>query len=231
MRTSDAINEIAAALAKAQAEIKNATLNKTNPHFKSKYADLAAIRDAITPALTKNNIAVVHTTMMESGVLLVHSRMIHASGQWIESEWPITGDTSKPQIMMSAYTYAKRAIDGGFTNIASEEDDDGNSAQANGRNGNGHHHETGELTGNANVKGYKPPATATSQAANDARAAAEYYKTIEREIDEIKTEGDLDDWFADKRDELNARLAKSYVNTVKDKLAEKREEFAAARPS
>ena len=41
-------NALAAALAKAQGEMKNAGLNKVNPHFKSKYADLPTIRDAVT---------------------------------------------------------------------------------------------------------------------------------------------------------------------------------------
>lgn len=87
---------------------------------------------------------------------------------------------------------------------------------------------THDLTGNPDVKGYKPPATSNSQAAQDARAAAEYFKKIEREISELKTEGDLDDWYALNREEMNARLAKSYVPTVRDMLADKREELATA---
>lgn len=231
MRTSDQINELAGALAKAQAVIKNATLNKTNPHFRSRYADLAAVRDAVTGPLAENGLSLLQGMSQTEGALLVHTRLVHTSGQWIESVYPIINDVAKPQAMGSALTYARRYSLAALCNIASEEDDDGQSAQEHGKkNGNGHAPpDTGELTGNPNVKGYKPPATATSQAANEARAAAEYYKLIERQIDEIKTEGDLDDWFAEKREEMNARLAKSYVPTVRDKLAEKREELANAR--
>ena len=52
MTTSEQIGDLAAALAKAQAGMKNAVLNKVNPHYRSKYADLAGIRDAVIPALT-----------------------------------------------------------------------------------------------------------------------------------------------------------------------------------
>jgi hypothetical protein len=129
MKTSDSINEIAAALAKAQSEMKNAHLNKVNPHFKSKYADLAGIRDAVTPALSKNGIAVVQGTevsVSQMGHMVVYTRLVHSSGQWIESEFPIAID--KPQAMGSAYTYAKRYSLSAICNIAADEDDDANAA-------------------------------------------------------------------------------------------------------
>lgn len=126
MRTSENIDQLATALAAAQAEMKNAKLNKINPHFKSKYADLAEIRDTVTPALSKNGIAVVQgTDAVESGILVV-TRLVHKSGQWIESRFPIAYD--KPQTMGSAYTYAKRYSLAAICNIAADEDDDANAA-------------------------------------------------------------------------------------------------------
>lgn len=126
MRTSESIDQLATALAAAQAEMKNAKLNKINPHFKSKYADLAEIRDTVTPALSKNGIAVVQgTDAAESGILVV-TRLVHKSGQWIESRFPIAYD--KPQTMGSAYTYAKRYSLAAICNIAADEDDDANAA-------------------------------------------------------------------------------------------------------
>ena len=66
------------ALVAAQSEIKNAPLNKQNPHFQSKYADLAAIRDAVTPALTKNGLAMTQVTRItESGALVLVTRLMH----------------------------------------------------------------------------------------------------------------------------------------------------------
>ena len=121
MTTSEHINEIAAALAKAQAGMKNAALNKVNPHFKSKYADLAGIRDTVIPSLTANGIAVVQTLDNEA----VLTRLMHTSGQWIESrcQIPNGGDMQK---MGSAITYARRYSLSAICGIAADEDDDAN---------------------------------------------------------------------------------------------------------
>jgi hypothetical protein len=140
MRTSTEINELAKALAAAQGEIKNAHLNKVNPHFKSRYADLAAIRDAVIPALSKHGIAVMQTTQQDifnENVpgFVVLTTLVHSSGQWIESEYPIPLVVDKPQIMGSAYTYARRYSLAAICGIAAEEDDDANAAQQS--NGNG----------------------------------------------------------------------------------------------
>lgn len=126
MKTSENIDQLATALAAAQAEMKNAKLNKVNPHFKSKYADLAEIRDTVTPALSKHGIAVVNGTDATDGGLHVVTRLIHKSGQWIESRFPIAYD--KPQTMGSAITYGKRYNLAAVANIAADEDDDANAA-------------------------------------------------------------------------------------------------------
>lgn len=129
MKTSPEIDALAGSLAKAQAKIKNAAFNKVNPHFKSKYADLAAIRDAVLPALTENGISLAQGTVVGGAFLVVTTRLMHSSGQWIESEYPITNDTNKPQAMGSALTYARRYSLAAICGIASEEDDDANAAQ------------------------------------------------------------------------------------------------------
>ena len=126
MKTSDQINELAKALAQAQGEMKNARLNKQNPHFKSRYADLAEIRDTVTPALSKHGIAVAHGMDASDNGIVVVTRLIHASGQWIESRFPIAYD--KPQTMGSAITYGRRYNLSAITNIAADDDDDANSA-------------------------------------------------------------------------------------------------------
>lgn len=128
MTTSEQVNEIAAALAKAQASMKNAALNKVNPHFKSKYADLAGIRDAVTPALTANGISVVQTLQGSANDHpSVLTRLQHSSGQWIESACPILGATDM-QKMGSAITYARRYSLSAICGISADEDDDGNAA-------------------------------------------------------------------------------------------------------
>lgn len=132
MTTSPEINEIAAALAKAQGQMKNATLNKVNPHFRSKYADLAGIRDTVVPALTANGIAVVQTLgRIANSAGEVHdcvsTRLLHISGQWIESVCPLPS-TPDMQKMGSAITYARRYSLSAICGIAADEDDDANAA-------------------------------------------------------------------------------------------------------
>ena len=122
MRTSENIDQLATALAAAQSEMKNAKLNKINPHFKSKYADLAEIRDTVTPALSKHGLAMLHGTEPMETTLHVVSRLIHKSGQWAESRFPVPYD--KPQAMGSGITYGKRYNQSALTNIAADEDDD-----------------------------------------------------------------------------------------------------------
>lgn len=127
MRTSETIEKLAVAMTAAQAELKNAAFDKENPHFKSRYATLAAVRDTVAPTLSKHGLSVVQTTDFDGGAWLVQTRIIHTSGQWIESVYPFAID--KPQQMGSALTYARRYSLSMICGIASEEDDDGNEAQ------------------------------------------------------------------------------------------------------
>lgn len=129
---SESTAKIAKALAAAQAEMSNATLNKTNPHFKSRYADLAAIRDAAIPALAKHGLAVTQLPdVTEDGFMLV-TRLMHESGEWISSTYPLPTDLGKPQQMGSAQTYARRYSLAALVGISAEEDDDANAAEAGG---------------------------------------------------------------------------------------------------
>ena len=127
MKTSDAIDQLAAALAMAQAEMEPAVFNRTNPHFKSRYADLAAIRDATLPALNKYGLSIVQATLLTAVGFVLFSRLIHKSGQWIEGEYPITIGT--PQSMGSQLTYARRYSWSGLCGITADEDDDAEAAE------------------------------------------------------------------------------------------------------
>jgi hypothetical protein len=130
-------DQLATAFAGAQAEMKNAAFNRVNPHFKSKYADLSAIREATILALTKHGLSIVqYTTVTESGHVLLHTKLQHKSGQSIDSAYPIAMGT--PQQMGSALTYARRYCWSAMCGVAADDDDDANAAEAapktNGRN-------------------------------------------------------------------------------------------------
>jgi hypothetical protein len=129
MNKSEQINELAGALAKAQAEIKGALKDAQNPFFKSSYADLASVWDAIRAPLAKHGLSVIQTTdSTEKGMVLV-TTLAHASGQWIEGRYPIQPMKNDPQAMGSATTYARRYALAAIVGVA-QIDDDGEAAMA-----------------------------------------------------------------------------------------------------
>ncbi len=111
-------------LAKAQSEMQNAAFNKINPHFKSKYADLGAIRDAVVPVLAKHGIALVQTIETHEGVSMVTTKLLKGDEEIVSSGCPIITDRNGPQAFGSALTYARRYSMSAIVGIASEEDDD-----------------------------------------------------------------------------------------------------------
>lgn len=128
MNTSSEINEISAALAKAQAEIQNPAKDHVNPHFKNNYADLTAGLNAVRPALSKHGLAVIQATQMDGDLLSLETRIVHASGQWIASLYPVCKFPVAQQQMGSALTYSRRYALFALVGIAGEDDDDGNEA-------------------------------------------------------------------------------------------------------
>jgi hypothetical protein len=123
----EATNELNAALAKAQSEMGAVTLNKTNPHFSSKFADLASVRSATLPALNANGLSITQTTQIDDGNLVMVTTLRHVSGAEIVSHYPLPID--KPQVMGSARTYARRYEWSSICGVCGEDDDDGNAAQ------------------------------------------------------------------------------------------------------
>lgn len=82
------MKEIATALAKAQANLKVADKSSVNPHFKSKYADLAEVWDACREALTSEGLSVVQLVQRGEQPYL-RTILLHSSGESIESETPL----------------------------------------------------------------------------------------------------------------------------------------------
>lgn len=131
MQTSEQINEIAAALAKAQGEMGGALKDASNPFFKSKYADLASVMEACRPALSKHGIAVVQSPRSEGATVSLDTMLLHASGQWIRGTATTTAKDDSPQSLGSAITYLRRYALQSFAGVAPE-DDDGEAAQGRG---------------------------------------------------------------------------------------------------
>lgn len=125
---SENINELMGALSKAQAKIQPASKDKSNPFFKSKYADLASVWDACRDALSDNGLAVVQTINQNDKGMSLITTLGHSSGQWIKSEMPIVTAKNDPQTLGSAITYFRRYSLSAIVGV-SPEDDDGEKAQ------------------------------------------------------------------------------------------------------
>jgi hypothetical protein len=120
---SDTINELAAALAKAQAAIKGATKDSDNPFFKCKYADLASVREACNGPLTSNGLSVAQTLSAEGDCIVVTTMLMHTSGQWIRDSLALKPKDDGPQAFGSAATYARRYSLAAIAGVAPEDDD------------------------------------------------------------------------------------------------------------
>ena len=123
---SKEINELILALSKAQGSLESAKKDKTNPFFKSKYADLSSVWDACRRVLSSNGLAIVQATSpSEDGRLMLVTTLGHSSGQWMRSYMPIITQKTDSQSLGSAMTYTKRYSLSAMIGISNGEDDDG----------------------------------------------------------------------------------------------------------
>lgn len=109
METSETTGAIAAALAKAHLEIDNPELDGVNPHFKSRFATLAAVLNAVRKPMAKQGIALMQSVAIAEGRVAVTTSLIHASGEWMRETmaFPIAGNSNVQQAG-SVVTYLRR---------------------------------------------------------------------------------------------------------------------------
>ena len=110
LKTSEQIHELTVALAKAQASYKPIEKDKTakTGTFNYTYADLSDCLEAIRPALNANGLASVLGVEADGNVVSVTTRLIHRSGQWIETTMHTVAESAAPQKVGSAITYGRR---------------------------------------------------------------------------------------------------------------------------
>ena len=128
MNRSDQINELAKALAAAQAEIGTASKDGENPHFRSRYATLASVQDACRAALSRHGLSVVQLPGGEGQRVEMTTVLMHSSGQWISCSGTFIATKGDPQGIGSAITYARRYQLAAIVGVAPDDDDDGNAA-------------------------------------------------------------------------------------------------------
>lgn len=132
MNRSEIINDLAAALSKAQAEFSPIGKSKTVKFNATqyKYADLADMIKATTPALSKYGLSITQELQPSGNELLLETTLMHASGQWRTGVYPVSR-CAKPQDQGSQITYARKYALQAALNIAADEDDDGQIASGN----------------------------------------------------------------------------------------------------
>lgn len=129
---SEQLDQLAAALAKAQGEMRHAERDSENPHLRNRYADLASVIDACRTALSAHGLSWVQLPAITERGHVLRTRLMHASGQWIESEIPVLTQRQGPQEYGSALTYARRQSLAAMVGVAPDNDDDGELAEGRG---------------------------------------------------------------------------------------------------
>jgi hypothetical protein len=129
LRTSDSINELATALAIAQGQIEPA--DKDGKSHQAKYATLLSVREISRNALAKNDLSIIQAPFFEEGRVGVVTRLMHKTGQWIETEISIKVMKDDAHSIGSAITYGRRYGMSAILGIVADDDDDANLAMGN----------------------------------------------------------------------------------------------------
>lgn len=139
MKTSEKTEMIAEALAKAQGSFKNPERNRTvkvkykdsDREYEFSYATLDCILETVRKPLSENGLSIIQPVEYEAATPFCITRLMHGSGQWIETAIPVEVMAKGAQAFGSALTYARRYGIVSLLAIAAEEDDDANSASGN----------------------------------------------------------------------------------------------------
>jgi hypothetical protein len=138
---SENINELAKALAAAQAEIEDPHKTKTGKikgesksgnayEYSYKYADIADVLKNVRACLSRHGIAVSQPTMIDGNALFIQTKLLHESGQWMASDYPVCNINGDHQKMGGALTYSRRYALCSMVGVAADDDADGQGAAA-----------------------------------------------------------------------------------------------------
>ena len=130
MEHSESILNIVPALIGAQRKYQKVKKTKHNTYHDSYYADLADYIEATLPALNDNGLTIIQGVDFTESQTVVHSALVHVSGEYFSETIHIPGKQEKAQDVVSASTYARRVQWTSLAGVAGE-DDDGNAASKN----------------------------------------------------------------------------------------------------
>ena len=139
MNSSASLGMLAKALLGAQLEMKNPGFDSENPHFRSRFASLATVRETVIPVLLKHGLVLTQLPKASDGAAGCVNLLMHSSGEWILEECLLPLDKNNAQGAGSAITYARRYSMQSIAGVVADEDDDANAASASTTQGNGVH--------------------------------------------------------------------------------------------
>ena len=205
MNTDHATPELFAAISKAQAEVENATKGSTNPHFKSKYADLAEVLNTVRPTFAKHGLSLLQSTAFEGSLVSVTTVVAHESGGHVSSVASCVPAKSDAQGIGAATTYLRRYGLAAMTGVA-QEDDDGTGASHN-----------------------REPVPITEARKSSAQAKRDGdWEELKAEVDACATLGELNLLVVSRPwQETVKRLPKVWVDHLKDYVQGARDVFEA----
>jgi hypothetical protein len=118
------MKELAEALNKFQSQLEPALKDKSNPFFKSKYADLASCWEAIKKPLTDNGLSIIQRVdVIEGNLTVLKTMILHKSGEFLEGAIPLTPLKADPQSYGSMLSYFRRYCLAAITGLVQEDDD------------------------------------------------------------------------------------------------------------
>lgn len=122
------IDKLTEALALAQGSFANPVKDRENPYFHSRYASLDALQNATRKGLSENGLAVTQVGRQGVNGWEIHTMLLHSSGQYVTSAFPLIAFPKGPQAAGSEITYMRRYAYAAILNITADEDDDANGA-------------------------------------------------------------------------------------------------------
>jgi hypothetical protein len=243
-RSSETIGTIAAALAKAQAQLVNpekslvgtirSDVTAAGAERSFRYAPLSSGLDIIRKTLSQHEIATVQATSIDetAGIVRLNTVLAHASGEWIASDWPVCAisDTAAPHRMGAALTYARRYALFTLVGIAGEDDLDAPDllspaapeAKADSPSGNKKDHLNGGQGQSVQQSGgYRAKASSTPLRPKlDTEASAALREQLITELEDIRSSENAARW---------ARRVMGAKNTLTQADAERVEQAFQAR--
>ena len=133
MNKSDSLDKLAPALCRAQGKIKHAVKDSANPFYKSRYADLTSVWDAVRDAFQAEGLSVSQIPSNLDGSACLETILMHSSGQWLSGSVPLNPAKNDPQGVGSAISYFRRYALQAIAGVCAD-DDDGEAAHGRGNN-------------------------------------------------------------------------------------------------